>query len=188
MRKKLKFSDLSRQNTDTESTFEIDLAPMLALMVTLIPIMLLSTQFVKVMVIETALPQAVQKAIEENKEKEEIVSYAVDMSKEYGFKVNIELDGKVQDKIEIPTVNGKWDYEKLYGYLYQQKRKTPKIFKLDLSPQKGVPYAEVVKFMDEVRRVKSTDAKLTFLDTDTNETVATDLLFPDVIFANVLEG
>ena len=42
--------------------------------------------------------------------------------------------------------------------------------------------------MDEVRRIKTDDSKVTFMDSETNEAVTTDLMFPDVIFANVLEG
>ena len=67
-------SKFLQKTDDQESTFELDLAPMLALMVTLIPIMLLSTVFVKVSLIETPLPQVVQNAIEEdlNKKNKEI--------------------------------------------------------------------------------------------------------------------
>ena len=56
------------QEQDT-SAYELDLSPMLALMVTLIPIMLLATVFVRVTVIESSLPQVVEKAIQEDRNK-----------------------------------------------------------------------------------------------------------------------
>ena len=62
-------NSLFTKGDDSEATFELDLSPLLALMVTLIPIMLLATVFVRVTVVETEVPQLVKKAIEEDRKK-----------------------------------------------------------------------------------------------------------------------
>ena len=57
---------------EEEESMELDLAPMLAMMVSLIPILLLSTVFVRLAMIDSPLPQVVAKAIEKQK-KEQII-------------------------------------------------------------------------------------------------------------------
>ena len=45
------------------SEFELDLAPLLAVMVKLVPVLLVSSAFVQLMIVETELPQVVQQAL-----------------------------------------------------------------------------------------------------------------------------
>ena len=45
---------------------ELDLAPLLAVMVKLVPVLLLSSSFVPISVVESELPQVVKEAIERN--------------------------------------------------------------------------------------------------------------------------
>ena len=174
---------------DLEASFELDLAPMLALMVTLIPIMLLSTVFVKVNIVETSLPQVVQQAIEEDrKKKDRVVLVRLDMSKKTGFSLLVTEDGKTKKSIKLPNKEGKFDLDSLHRNLVEVKVVYPKIFRLDLKPAEDVPYNEIVKVMDEARATKTGDPTLHILDKSTNQNVETDVMFPDVIFSNVIEG
>ncbi|MCB0365113.1 MAG: biopolymer transporter ExbD [Bdellovibrionaceae bacterium] len=171
-----------------ESSFELDLAPMLALMVTLIPIMLLSTVFVRVTIIDTPLPQVVQKALEEDRNKKDrIITVALDM-KDNGFTLQLKSDGKVVKNIELPKKGDGWDLAGLHTEVVRIKKEHPDVFRMDLNPEKVVPYSEIVKVMDEVRQTRSEDPKIYILDKQTNQHVETDLMFPDVVFANVVEG
>ena len=56
MRRRQQFKTLN------PAEFELDLAPLLAVMVKLVPVLLLSSAFVQVMMVETDLPQAVKEA------------------------------------------------------------------------------------------------------------------------------
>ena len=51
-----------------------------------------------------------------------------------------------------------------------------------------VPYQDIVSVMDEARNVKESEPKIKLLDKETNKTVETDVMFPDVVFSNVMEG
>ena len=107
-----------QNDTASESTFELDLAPMLALMVTLIPIMLLATSFVKMRVIETVLPQAVKEAIENDKKTlQKIVS--IDMQiKDNEFFITVKEDGKIKvEKLVPPGVENTHNFSDLHSVL-----------------------------------------------------------------------
>ena len=49
-----------------DSTFELNLAPMLDIIVSIIPMLLLSVVFTRITVIDTPVPQAVEQAVAEN--------------------------------------------------------------------------------------------------------------------------
>lgn len=174
---------------EMEANFELDLSPMLALMVSLIPIMLLSTVFVKVTVIETPLPQVVKQAIEnDRKKKERNVEVSVKLAPDKKIFVLVSVDGKQTFKRQIVKDSQKWSLTELNTALVQVKKSHPKIFRLSLIPHESVSYEEIVKVIDEVRTVRNKNTKLFVKDEKTNQLVETDVMFPDVVFANVIEG
>lgn len=176
------------EKEQTESSFELDLAPMLALMVTLIPIMLLATSFLKVTVIETPLPQAVKNAIEEDsKKKKREVVLTLDINDGKQFSLNINNSGREQ-RISIPQVNGEFDFSGLHQKLVEVKQKHPAIFRLNLRPAEAVPYSEIVKVMDEARTIKDRSKKVRIMDKKSQKEILTDVMFPNVVFSNVVEG
>ena len=61
----------NHMQADGEASFDLDLSPMLSLMVCLIPIMLLATVFLKVTIVESDIPQVVEKAIKEDRKKKD---------------------------------------------------------------------------------------------------------------------
>lgn len=181
--------NLTIESSNTEETnIEVDLAPMLALMVTLIPIMLLSTVFVRITLIETPLPQVVQKAIEEDrKNKQREVTLELEMVSQ-GFKFEVLVDGKSSKVIRIPKLNNKWNLDHLYQVAYEAKKDNPQVFRLDLKPSQDVKYDEIVKVMDILRSIKNGDKKVIITDKETLKKEETDVMFPDINFANVVEG
>ena len=173
---------------DDSASFELDLAPMLALMVTLIPILLLSTQFLQIVVIDTALPQTVQEAIEKDRNKKDRdVSIALEMNEGRGFNLLVTIDGKVKDRFKIPKQGKEWNFKELHQKLVFVKKQHPKIFRLDLNPGSAVQYEQIVKVMDAARKLEKEDGKVSITGKD-NQMAETDIMFPDVIFANLVEG
>ncbi|MCC7403917.1 MAG: biopolymer transporter ExbD [Bdellovibrionales bacterium] len=177
-----------RITQDADASFDLDLTPMLALIVNLIPIMLLSTVFVRVMVIESPLPQVVQKALDEDRNKKDReVTISLDM-KPTGFVLQVKRDGQLLKNVDMPKQNSKWDLVKLHSEVARVKAENPTVFRMDLNPDREVAYDEIVKVIDEVRKSNTTDPKIQLMDKETNKLVETDLMFPDVVFANVVEG
>jgi len=178
-----------KKSEDIEANFELDLSPMLALMVCLIPIMLLSTVFVKVTVIETPLPQAVQKAIEEDRNKKDRqIDVSLEMKNNKTLALIVKQDGKVEVQKSLTSVGDQWNFGELNSLLVEVKKAHPKVFRLSLFPSESIAYEEIVKLMDEVRTVKDDKVKLYITDDETKEQVETNIMFPDVIFGNILEG
>lgn len=169
------------------SEFELDLAPLLAVMVKLVPVLLVSSAFVQMMVIETELPQVVNEAIQRQEHQPTPTNIALEVDAKDG--INIVITEKGQDKVEnVPLKNGAFDYETLHQKLVAVKKSHPEIFKIELNPDGKVPYNEVVKIMDEARQARDTNVKFPVFDTKQGKNVETNYMFPEIIFANMMEG
>ncbi len=166
---------------------ELDLAPLLAVMVKLVPVLLLSSAFVQMMIIETELPQVVQEAIQRQDEnKNEKSSITLEVSNKSGLKIVIKEHGI--NKIDtVPMAAGKFDWTSIHGKLKEVKKAYPEIFKVDLKPEEDVAYEDLVKLMDEARRSRD-QQKFPVYDTQSGKNVETEYMFPEIVFANTFEG
>jgi biopolymer transport protein ExbD len=168
------------------SDFELDLAALLAVIMKLVPVLLLSSAFMQLMVIETELPQAVTQAIQkQTEEKKKNLLLEVDSKR----KVTLTLD--VQGEKSTFSVEGlkdAIDRSKLHATLQQIKIKHPDIFKIDFSPDSTVSYKEVVNIMDEARRSRNQEVRFPVKDETTGQDMMTDYMFPEIIFVNMMEG
>lgn len=172
----------------TEESFELDLAPMLALMVCLIPVMLLATVFVRVTIIETPLPQVVQQAIEKDeKDKDKKANISVSMHAKRGFELTVTQDGRTLSSKRIPLKAENWDLEGLHSELITLKKSYPDVFRLEISPSEEVAYDQIVKVIDEARSSRDGETKFEVTGDD-GQKGQTELMFPNIHFANVMEG
>ena len=76
------------------SEFELDLAPLLAVMVKLVPVLLMSSAFVQMMIIETELPQVVQEAIKQQDTNVKAAHITLEVNKTEGVKIIVENNGE----------------------------------------------------------------------------------------------
>lgn len=181
MRRRLKL------NINHNSEFELDLAPLLAVMVKLVPVLLMSSAFVQMMIIETELPQVVQEAIKQQDNNVKAAHITLEVNKVEGVRIIVENNG--QEKVEVvANKDKKFDYAALHAKLIELKKANPAIFKIDLSPDADVAYKDLVAIMDEARKVKSNDIKFKFTDTKTGVESQTDYMFPEIVFSNVMDG
>lgn len=178
---------LKRPKNQMNHEFELDLAPLLAVMVKLVPVLLISSAFVQIMVIETDLPQAVKQAMQQNIEKPK-ASIQLEITKKSGIKVIVAKNG--QQKVEQVANNseGTYDLLSLHKTLQKVKTENPDVFRIEFSPENNVPYRDIVKIMDEVRRSKDKDIRFPIFDSKENKPTSTDYMFPDVVFANMMDG
>lgn len=173
-------------NHDTTGEFELDLAPLLAVMVKLVPVLLVSSAFVQMMVIETDLPQVVKEAVQKDIEKP-TAKITLEVDGQTGLHIVVNENNKNSEAV-IPLKNGAFDFPAIHQHLVDIKRGHPQVFKVDLRPGPGVAYGDIVKVMDEARRAR--DASVTFpvKDQKTGQDTWTPYMFPEVVFSNSLEG
>ncbi len=178
---------IRKNKVDHNSEFELDLAPLLAVMVKLVPVLLVSSAFVQMMVIETELPQVVSEAIQRQDQQPLPTNISLEIDAKDGIHIVVTEKGK--DQVEtIPLKNGVFDYATLHQKLVAVKKLHPEIFKLELSPDGKVPYNDIVKIMDEARQSRDVNTKLPVFDTKQGKNVETNYMFPEIIFANTMEG
>ncbi|MGE3975831.1 MAG: biopolymer transporter ExbD [Bdellovibrionales bacterium] len=171
-----------------DSTFELNLAPMLDMLVVLITVLLVSFTSIRLGVLDGLIPQPIANAVEEDRKKtERTFSVAVSVSPKSGFVVTVKENGK-ENKHTIANVDGKFDFTKLHNQLVQLKLQHTDTFRIELMPSEEATYNDIVQVMDRVRTTQATDPKIRVKDPKTGETAETNLLFPDVVFANVVEG
>ncbi len=168
------------------SEFEIDLASLLAVIMKLVPVLLLSSAFMQLMVIETDLPQVVTQAIEKQ-EKEKKKNVLVEVTPERKVVITIENEGN-RSSVTVDSDKGAIDLLKLQVAFREIKKQHPDVFKIDLSPAGDVAYSEVVKVMDEARRSRDFNIRFPIKDEKTGKDTTTDYMFPEIIFVNMMEG
>ncbi len=169
-----------------DATFDLNLAPMLDIIVSIIPMLLMSVVFVQIMVLETPIPQAVEKAMVKNEEKND-VQIQLSVSKTTGFRLVVTDHGKQSEK-SIPLKDAALDLAALKKEVLDTKMKYPNQFRVELNPDETVQLNDIVLVMDQVRTKAATDPKIMFTDTETGKQTETDLMFPDVVFGNVAGG
>jgi biopolymer transport protein ExbD len=176
-------------NTEAQIDTELDMAPLLSIMVKLIPVLLLSSAFVQIMMIETELPQAVRSAIEHNQKNEEKPEIDVTIDYSKGFQIAVTVPRKGIEQVNIPASEGKkLDFEAFNQELVKIKNRYSQIFELNIIPSPEVDYQDIVKTMDMARRPLEKGVKFEFIDPQTNQPQQTEFMFPEVNFSNILEG
>lgn len=176
-----------KMNINHNSEFELDLAPLLAVMVKLVPVLLLSSAFVQMMIIETELPQVVQEAIKQQENNPKATQISLEVNKQQGVKIVIH-EGE-SDKVElVNNKDNKIDLETLHAKLVEVKKQYPEIFKIDLTPEADVSYKDLVSIMDQARKAKGSNLQFKFKDTKTGKESSTDYMFPEIVFSNVMDG
>jgi biopolymer transport protein ExbD len=171
-----------------EATFELNLAPMLDIIVSIVPMLLLSVVFVQISAIDTPIPQSIEKAIAASNEKsKDLVQISLSVSKTHGFQFNVTENGQTTER-KVGLRNGAFDFEKLREEALSLKRAHPGVFRVELNPEESVALNEIVSVMDTVRMTGPTDPKVVFKDVDSGKPVETNLVFPDIVFGNVAGG
>ena len=116
---------------------------MLDIIVSIVPMLLLSVAFVHVTMIETPVPQAVEKAIAAATEKnKDTVQVLLSVSKKDGFHFTVK--DRDQTKETVVALKGdKFDLDGLHKETLSLKASYPDVFRLELNPEENVPLEEI---------------------------------------------
>ena len=180
---------------EEDATFELNLAPMLDIIVSIIPMLLLSVVFVQITVIETPIPQAVEQAVAAANEKnKDLVQVRMSVANDRTVMITI-VDRGATKEFQVAGIGSgteaKADLDGLYKQVMAIKKQYPDVFRLELNPSDTVPLVDIVGVMDSVRTTRVENGKpvkLSFTDVTTGKPVETNLLFPDIVFGNVAGG
>lgn len=170
--------------TNQESAFDINLAPFLDIIVSVVPMLLLSFAFMQIKMIETPVPQVVTEASQEAQKQKE-VEITLRASKAEGYVFEINEAGKVRN-VKVGLLNGALDPQGLYRSALEIKRQHPHVLNVSLNPSGDVPLEQLVAAMDSIRKLNSTDGMVSFRDPASSKMIETDFLFPNVTFGNVV--
>ena len=166
-----------------DATFDLNLAPILDIIVSIVPLLLLSIAFVQVKMIDTTVPQVVAEAAQRANEKA-ATTVTLKVSKAKGFTFEVLKNGNTTP-LEVPNKNNIWDMEALHAAAFTLKEKNAEVFRLDLAPDSDVSLNELVVVMDKLRRTPDAK-KVAFVDPASGQKVETELMFPNVLFSNVI--
>jgi biopolymer transport protein ExbD len=171
------------KSRSTDATFDLNLAPILDIIVSIVPLLLLSVAFIQVKMIDTSVPQVVAEAVQRANDKSE-TTVSLKVSKLHGFTFEVLKAGK-KTPVAVPNKNGTWDMDALQAAAFGLKQQSPEVFRVDLEPEGDVNLNDLVVVMDKLRR--SPDAKkVAFVDPANGTKLETELMFPNVLFANVV--
>lgn len=171
------------KSRSSDATFDLNLAPILDIIVSIVPLLLLSVAFVHVKMIDSSVPQVVAEAAQRANDKSE-TTVTLKVSKTKGLIFEVLKDGK-KSPMDVPNKNGAWDMDALNAVGFGIKEKNPEVFRVDLAPEADVSFNELVQVMDNLRRSPA-GKKVAFTDPANGTRMETELMFPTVLFSNVL--
>lgn len=166
--------------------FELDLTPLLAIIMKLVPVLVISSSFLQLTQIDTELPQVVKQQIENQKQHpEKMAQIKIQTDEKRGMNVLV-VKGDASNTINIPADNGNLNLHLLNSKLVEIKKQNPEVFKIELAPSDSLSYSEIVTILDGARKSETND-EFTFVDPQSGKEVKTDFLFPEVVFNNIFQ-
>lgn len=167
--------------------FELDLAPLLAVMVKLVPVLITSSAFIPVVVIPSQLPAPIVQALEvQNSDKAPRLELRIHPEK--GIDLQLSRKDETVDSLHMNYPVNSQDFNDLNTKLTKLKIQAPELFRLELLPEGSVPYDTLIKIMDTARKSSVPNQRFKFQNPENGVQEETDFMYPDVIFGNILEG
>jgi biopolymer transport protein ExbD len=181
--------DILYKNGNPEEDLELDLAPLLGLMATLIPVLLLAAAFVKLSTLNAKVPvlgeaqAAIDKNVKDNEEKK--IGLYVYINNENLIVMNLKQGDKVLETSRVPASEAlALDKEKFVEEVIRFKEGYPNVFRARINPTEKVNYESVVHLIDLRKVAPGKDFPVT--DKDTGKTFATSIMYDDVTFGNIM--
>ncbi len=158
------FKPSKRKRRPDATEPDLNLTPIMNLMVVLIPLLLSSAEFVKLGMIELNLPPAagaaataVSQMPQETEKKLDLTVTVTDKGFYIASSAAVAL-GKSGEGPTIPKLADKYNFQKLTEYLYKIKQKADGVFRDDnkiiILAEPSIDYQTVVSTMDASRSIK----------------------------------
>ncbi len=177
------FKRPSSRRRGEHKQIELNLVPILDAMVTLIAFLLFTTSFFAVVSIESPFPETSVEAIKQ-KLKQKPLQLTISLT-EKDAEIWSPFDLIKPMKIANPAP-GQPDVRAIHDALVGIKQKFPRESKIVFAPFAGANYDTLITVMDSMRTLEKTDPQITLKNPQTQLDEVQKLLFPDVIFGNLL--
>jgi biopolymer transport protein ExbD len=139
--------------------------------------------------LDAQIPQPVATALEKDRNKKDRdIVLNVDIQSSRNLEIRVSVNGNDNQRILVPGKSDSFDLNRFHNEIVNLKQKYPETFRVDVNPGEKVSYKEIIQVMDQVRARTPKDPKVFITDEATKKQVETNLLFPDVVFGNVMEG
>ena len=161
----------------------LNLVPILDAMVTLIAFLLFSMSFLEIVSIETPFPFSSQKEMDE-KLKTKPLQLTLTF-RDFDVEVWSPFDSSVR-KTFPNLMPGQPDIKMVHDYLVKTKQRFPQEKQIVIVPFGGANYDTLISVMDSVRLLDAGDPPVYSLDKVTGTEVLLKLLFPEIVFGNLL--
>lgn len=174
-----------------DGTFELQLTSMIDIFTIMVFFLLkgFAAVMLGLVVLDAQIPQPVQQALENDRNKKDRdVLLKVDIANSKNLQIEVLVNGNSSQRILVPAKGTAFDYTKFHSEVVNLKLKYPEIFRMDMNPSEQISYKDIISVMDQVRNRLPSDPKVFITDEKTKNKVETNLLFPDVVFGNVMEG
>ncbi len=178
-----------KQTRVGDATFDLNLAPVLDIIVSIVPMLLLSVAFVQVKMIEAPTPQVISEPSPQQTPPKPEVTAALKVSKQNGLVLEItDLKGALS-ATKLGMLNGQFDLEGLLQAAIKIKEQYPELVKVQLLPEGDVAFNDLVQIMDQIRQKPNRTPSSTSISEATNAApVKNEYLFHEIIFGSVASG
>jgi len=174
-----------------DGTFELQLTSMIDIFTIMVFFLLKGFAAVALglVFLDAQVPQPVQAALEKDRNKKDRdVVLTVDINDNRSLAIEVNVNGSTNHKVVVAAKGKEFDLGKFHSEIVGLKLKYPEVFRIDVNPTEKISYKEIISVMDQVRTRVPQDPKVHIIDEATKKQVETNLLFPDVVFGNVMEG
>lgn len=134
--------------------FELDLAPLLAVMVKLVPVLLLSTAFVQLNVIKTNFGS--KDGIANTKTPIKFELY-INILQNKSILINSKING-IENREVINSVNNLYDIASIQSSLKKIKTLNPSEKKINLIPDNTIEQKDIILIIDTIKSLQITES------------------------------
>jgi biopolymer transport protein ExbD len=172
----------SRRKT-AHKQIELNLVPILDTMVTLIGFLLFTMSFLSIVAIESPFPMASTQEMEQQLKEKPLQLTLTLRDNEAEIWSPFE---KIKSKTIPNATPGQPDVKGIHDALLAVKQQFTEETKVVIVPTAATNYDTLIAVMDGIRGIETTDTPIFHKNTTTGNDEPVKVLFPDVIFGNLL--
>jgi biopolymer transport protein ExbD len=177
------FKRPTSRRKSAKSEVTLNLVPILDTMVTLIGFLLFTMSFLALVSIESPFPQATPESVQE-KLKERPLQLTLTLRED---EAEIWSPFEKVPARKIPNSSDRVpDIRAIHEHLVAIKQQFPNEASIVLVPYSGATYDVLISIMDTIRMVEASDTPIYAKNAATGNDEVVKLLFPNVIFGNLL--